>query len=177
LPEATYLIRGVEDLEALGRWLEQLIRYNGGRVDYSSITAEEVKIRGLIMREAVARAIVFAGPAVAGAGIDMHLVKHEEGALFHIAVMPYYVYSTYVEGQTFYDNQDSNYYWSVLINQIQTYYKLEPTTERITPAPPPTPPSPPGAPPQPVKCPYCGREATYIPQYGRYYCYNCRRYI
>ncbi len=26
-------------------------------------------------------------------------------------------------------------------------------------------------------CPYCGQPATWIPQYQRWYCYNCGRYI
>jgi endogenous inhibitor of DNA gyrase (YacG/DUF329 family) len=26
------------------------------------------------------------------------------------------------------------------------------------------------------KCPYCGKPATWIPQYQRWYCYNCQRY-
>lgn len=28
-----------------------------------------------------------------------------------------------------------------------------------------------------VKCPYCGRPATYIPQYKRHYCYYCKKYV
>jgi len=26
-------------------------------------------------------------------------------------------------------------------------------------------------------CPYCGKPATWIPQYQRWYCYNCQKYI
>ena len=26
-------------------------------------------------------------------------------------------------------------------------------------------------------CPYCNRQLTYVPQYQRYYCYNCKRYV
>lgn len=26
-------------------------------------------------------------------------------------------------------------------------------------------------------CPYCGKPATWIPQYKRWYCYNCRKYL
>jgi len=26
-------------------------------------------------------------------------------------------------------------------------------------------------------CPYCGKPATWIPQYQRWYCYNCGKYI
>lgn len=33
------------------------------------------------------------------------------------------------------------------------------------------------APPGPILCSACGRPATYIEQYGRYYCYPCNRYI
>jgi len=169
LPEGTYLIRGVKDIESLGRWLENLIRHNGGRTELAAITPDEARIRGIIFRGDIAKSIFLGGPVVRGAGVDMHLVKHEEGVLFHIAVVPYYAFSTYTEGAYIYDNEDSNYYWGVFMSQIQTYYKLEPTTERITPTPPP--------PPKPMKCPHCGRDATYIPQYGRYYCYHCKKYI
>ncbi|MCS7136556.1 MAG: PRC-barrel domain-containing protein [Nitrososphaerota archaeon] len=31
--------------------------------------------------------------------------------------------------------------------------------------------------PSNVKCPSCGEKATYIPQYKRYYCYKCAKYI
>ncbi|MCD6576083.1 MAG: hypothetical protein J7K73_02910 [Nanoarchaeota archaeon] len=31
--------------------------------------------------------------------------------------------------------------------------------------------------PQQKLCPYCGSPLTYIPQYQRYYCYKCQRYI
>ena len=27
------------------------------------------------------------------------------------------------------------------------------------------------------KCPYCGGNVSYIPQYQRYYCYHCQRYV
>ena len=41
-------------------------------------------------------------------------------------------------------------------------------------SPPVAPPPPPPLPAQPVPppCPRCGRAATYLPQYGRYYCYT-----
>lgn len=42
----------------------------------------------------------------------------------------------------------------------------------LTPLPPPPPP-----PVAEVYCPSCGKPATYIPQYQRYYCYNCRQYL
>ncbi len=47
--------------------------------------------------------------------------------------------------------------------------------------PPPLPPSPPtgGAPPPPTTAPFCtkcGRPTTYIPQYGRFYCYDDQLY-
>ncbi len=45
--------------------------------------------------------------------------------------------------------------------------------------PPPQAPPPmatPAAPPVP-NCTTCGRPATYIAQYGRYYCYNCSQYV
>ncbi|MGQ9513942.1 MAG: PRC-barrel domain-containing protein [Thermoproteota archaeon] len=31
--------------------------------------------------------------------------------------------------------------------------------------------------PVPVNCPKCGKPATYIQQYQRYYCYTCKKYI
>jgi sporulation protein YlmC with PRC-barrel domain len=34
-----------------------------------------------------------------------------------------------------------------------------------------------GQPAQQKICPYCGRPATWIPQYQRWYCYHCKRYI
>jgi hypothetical protein len=40
-------------------------------------------------------------------------------------------------------------------------------------APPPVP----VAPPAPASCPRCGRPATFIPQYGRSYCYSCAQYV
>jgi len=38
---------------------------------------------------------------------------------------------------------------------------------------------PPPPPPQieTVYCRTCGKPATYIPQYQRYYCYNCKKYL
>jgi hypothetical protein len=46
-------------------------------------------------------------------------------------------------------------------------------------SPPVAPPPPPPLPAQPVPppCPRCGRAATYLPQYGRYYCYTCQQYV
>jgi len=38
-------------------------------------------------------------------------------------------------------------------------------------------PEEPSQPFQVPPCPYCGGTPTYIPQYRRYYCYHCRRYI
>lgn len=35
----------------------------------------------------------------------------------------------------------------------------------------------PAATPSGMNCPKCGRPATYIPQYARYYCYNCQQYV
>jgi len=28
-----------------------------------------------------------------------------------------------------------------------------------------------------VNCPICGKQASYISQYNRYYCYNCKQYL
>ena len=36
------------------------------------------------------------------------------------------------------------------------------------------PPPPPGAVPT---CPTCGQPLTYVPQYGRWYCQYCRKYV
>jgi hypothetical protein len=41
------------------------------------------------------------------------------------------------------------------------------------PAPPPPAPGAQAAP----NCPTCGNPTTYVPQYGRYYCYNCKQYV
>ena len=38
------------------------------------------------------------------------------------------------------------------------------------------PPPPAGAPAVPF-CSNCGRPTTYVPQYGRYYCYACKQYV
>lgn len=43
-------------------------------------------------------------------------------------------------------------------------------------APSPPPAAPVAAPATPV-CSNCGQPTTYIPQYGRYYCYSCARYV
>jgi hypothetical protein len=42
-------------------------------------------------------------------------------------------------------------------------------------APPPPPPAA-GAPATPF-CGNCGKPTTYVPQYGRYYCYDCKLYV
>jgi hypothetical protein len=46
-------------------------------------------------------------------------------------------------------------------------------------APPPAaaPPPPPAAAPAAPFCGTCGKPTTYIPQYGRYYCYDCKQYV
>jgi len=31
--------------------------------------------------------------------------------------------------------------------------------------------------PAPMNCPKCGKPATFIPQYQRYYCYSCKKYV
>ncbi len=43
-------------------------------------------------------------------------------------------------------------------------------------APPAPPPPAPGAQAAPF-CGTCGKPTTYIPQYGRYYCYDCKQYV
>lgn len=45
------------------------------------------------------------------------------------------------------------------------------------PAVPPPPPASPAAPPQIPNCPRCGRPATWIPQYNRWYCYADSQYL
>ncbi len=48
--------------------------------------------------------------------------------------------------------------------------KEEPEEEKEEPeAPPPPPPK--------TACPTCGKEATYVDQYQRWYCYNCQKYL
>jgi hypothetical protein len=44
------------------------------------------------------------------------------------------------------------------------------------PAPAPPPPPAAAAPATPF-CGTCGKPTTYIPQYGRYYCYDCKTYV
>ncbi|MCK4714542.1 MAG: hypothetical protein KAT35_03130 [Candidatus Aenigmarchaeota archaeon] len=42
----------------------------------------------------------------------------------------------------------------------------------------PSAPATPSVPPQPqYSCPTCGAVVTYIPQYQRYYCYTCQKYV
>jgi len=54
---------------------------------------------------------------------------------------------------------------------------VTPTVEakpKVEAAPTVTPTPGPGAAPT---CPTCGKPATWIPQYKRWYCYNCRKYL
>jgi hypothetical protein len=50
-----------------------------------------------------------------------------------------------------------------------------PAAAPMAPASPPPPPAP-GAQAAPF-CGTCGKPTTYIPQYGRYYCYDCKQYV
>ena len=52
-----------------------------------------------------------------------------------------------------------------------------PLTSPSAGAPPPPPPDPAAAPPVAPFCTKCGRPTTYIPQYGRYYCYTDQLYV
>ncbi len=55
----------------------------------------------------------------------------------------------------------------------------QPTTVAVAPAAQPAPAAvapAAGQPPAPL-CPKCGKPGTWIPQYKRYYCYNCKQYI
>jgi hypothetical protein len=62
-------------------------------------------------------------------------------------------------------------------------YPAGPAPGAYAPAPPPSspttpqPPLPPPPPPPGPVCPTCGQPATFIPQYNRYYCYHCQRYL
>lgn len=47
--------------------------------------------------------------------------------------------------------------------------KKEEKKEEKLEAPPPPPPK--------TTCPTCGKEATYVDQYQRWYCYNCQKYL
>jgi len=47
-----------------------------------------------------------------------------------------------------------------------------PTAQSVRAPPPPPPPSQPQA-----YCPTCGKQATWIPQYSRFYCYGCQQYL
>jgi len=56
-----------------------------------------------------------------------------------------------------------------------------PTSQAQAPAQPqaqsPPPPPPPPPPPQAAQtCPTCGKPLTFIQQYNRWYCYNCKKY-
>jgi len=48
-------------------------------------------------------------------------------------------------------------------------WSYAPPPPSYAPAPPPPPPS--------RLCPNCGKPATYIQQYQRHYCYNCKEYV
>ncbi|MEZ0345610.1 MAG: PRC-barrel domain-containing protein [Infirmifilum sp.] len=72
--------------------------------------------------------------------------------------------------------------------QLPSEAAIQPPTVPVSQPPPPVPVSQPQAPLAGIKlpffrheekkiCPYCGKPATYIPQYKRWYCYNCQRYI
>jgi hypothetical protein len=54
-----------------------------------------------------------------------------------------------------------------------------PAPAPVAPAPVPVAPPAPTIPPAPTVplCGSCGRPTTFIPQYGRYYCYPCSRYV
>ncbi|MCI4319269.1 MAG: hypothetical protein L3K23_03940 [Thermoplasmata archaeon] len=60
-------------------------------------------------------------------------------------------------------------------------YPAAPGPAAAAPAPMAAPPSPPPAPasnaPQVPNCPRCGRPATWIPQYNRWYCYADSQYL
>jgi hypothetical protein len=49
-------------------------------------------------------------------------------------------------------------------------------TTELGPSTTPAQPLQPAQPPQKT-CPYCSQSLSYIQQYGRYYCYRCRRYL
>lgn len=44
-------------------------------------------------------------------------------------------------------------------------------------AAPPPPPSPTGVPSAPPPCPTCRNPTTWIPEYSRFYCYRCSKYV
>jgi len=58
----------------------------------------------------------------------------------------------------------------LLPGQIISEIKTAPAIQRVVyPPPPPTKPT--------INCPTCGNPVTFIPQYQRYYCYNCKQYV
>ena len=61
---------------------------------------------------------------------------------------------------------------AVVVVIILAFLMMRRRVPAYIPAPPPP---PPGA-SQPPLCVTCGRPTTYIQQYQRYYCYNCRKY-
>ncbi|MGA7861770.1 MAG: hypothetical protein WCB19_07935 [Thermoplasmata archaeon] len=52
-------------------------------------------------------------------------------------------------------------------------YGGQPMQQPMAPAPP----APAMAAPAPVICPRCGKPATFVPQYNRYYCYTDQQYV
>ena len=67
----------------------------------------------------------------------------------------------------------------IVVNAIGTAVVLEPASPEVPPLPTPAPTA--AAPPKPAEkarvCPWCGRPATWIEQYKRWYCYHCGRYL
>lgn len=61
-------------------------------------------------------------------------------------------------------------------------YAAPPAAAPPAAAPPAAPPAAPAPPPAPTAqaaptCPKCGRPATFVAQYNRYYCYSCSQYV
>ncbi len=72
----------------------------------------------------------------------------------------------------------------VPVQEMQTYATpapAQPMAYQSSPPPSYSPPpaaAPPAATPAAApNCPRCGKPATFVPQYGRHYCYTCQQYV
>jgi hypothetical protein len=62
---------------------------------------------------------------------------------------------------------------SAVIIYYLKFWKSAPSKVAISDRPPP----PPSTPPSALYCPSCGKVATWIPDYQRFYCYTCEEYV
>jgi hypothetical protein len=57
------------------------------------------------------------------------------------------------------------------VRQIMTELDIRILSSMAVPPPPPPPPT------VPQTCPTCGKQLTFIQQYARWYCSNCKKYV